>query len=330
MTGYIPTLAQAEELHHKIAPSKAAYDLIHTHCVIIATITRQLVRRQNALFVRRCTLPKDAPELTGKYGNDDSGNATAEANGFGLAAEGGGATGSNNGGDERFRGNHGADGDSARNTSDAVAGSANATNSAADAHVTPATLAQKHNGSAPINLIEATVPPIDGVRGGMVPPRLLDENLAVVGAMLHDIGTYLVLKHDGSDGEKLQFDGPNYILHGLRGYDWLLSQGVDESIAQFARNHTGVGLTREQVVAQGLPLPPADYVPMNLEQEVVMVADKYNSKSIPPRFLTAEAYARKARRFGAGNEQQWLDLVKKYGVPDIPALAKQFGMKLDE
>lgn len=164
----------------------------------------------------------------------------------------------------------------------------------------------------------------------MVPPRLLDENLAVVGAMLHDIGTYLVLKHDGSDGEKLQFDGPNYILHGLRGYDWLLSQGVDESIAQFARNHTGVGLTREQVVAQGLPLPPADYVPMNLEQEVVMVADKYNSKSIPPRFLTAGAYARKARRFGSDNERQWLDLVKKYGVPDIPALAKKFDMKLDE
>lgn len=293
MTGYIPTLAQADELHHQIAPSQAAYDLIHTHCVIIATITRQLVRRQNALFVRRCTLPKDAPELTGKYGNDDSVEDDAAGRTSGLNI---------------------------------------ATNSAVDApaHVTPAMLAQKHNGSASINLIEATVPPTDGVRGGMVPPRLLDENLAVVGAMLHDIGTYLVLKHDGSDGEKLQFDGPNYILHGLRGYDWLLSQGVDESIAQFARNHTGVGLTREQVVAQGLPLPPADYVPMNLEQEVVMVADKYNSKSIPPRFLTAEAYARKARRFGAGNEQQWLDLVKKYGVPDIPALAKKFDMKLDE
>ncbi|WEV46922.1 HD domain-containing protein [Bifidobacterium sp. ESL0690] len=283
MTGYIPTLAQADELHHKIAPSQAAYDLIHTHCVIIATITRQLVRRQNALFVRRCTLPKDAPELTGKYG--DAGSS--------------------------------------------VKGDTHA-DSGFPQGVTPAVLAQKRNNFNVLDGINATVSPTDGVVGGMVPPRLLDENLAVVGAMLHDIGTYLVLKHDGSDGEKLQFDGPNYILHGLRGYDWLLSQGVDESIAQFARNHTGVGLTHEQVVAQGLPLPPADYVPMNLEQEVVMVADKYNSKSIPPRFLTAEAYARKARRFGADNERQWLDLVKKYGVPDIPALAKKFDMKLDE
>ena len=37
MTGYIPTLEQIDELHRKIAPSKAAYELVHTHCVIVAT-----------------------------------------------------------------------------------------------------------------------------------------------------------------------------------------------------------------------------------------------------------------------------------------------------
>ncbi|WP_348519558.1 HD domain-containing protein [Bifidobacterium sp. ESL0798] len=238
---------------------------------------------------------------------------------------------SGKGGNKRFPQSRDVEDGYAGGGSDAACDTAHSDNArpARDGHVTPATLAQKRNNSNILEAIHATVPPSDGVNGGLVPPRLLDENLAVVGAMLHDIGTYLVLKHDGSDGERLQFDGPNYILHGLRGYDWLIGQGVDESIAQFARNHTGVGLTREQVVAQGLPLPPADYVPMNLEQEVVMVADKYNSKSIPPRFLTAEAYARKARRFGADNERAWLDLVRKYGVPDIPALAKKFDMKLD-
>ena len=58
MTGYIPTLEQIDELHRKIAPSKAAYELVHTHCVIVATIGCQIVRRQNALFTRRCTLPR--------------------------------------------------------------------------------------------------------------------------------------------------------------------------------------------------------------------------------------------------------------------------------
>ena len=183
MTGYIPTLEQIDELHRKIAPSKAAYELVHTHCVIVATIGCQ-------------------------------------------------------------------------------------------------------------------------------------------------IGTYRVFKHDGSDGEPLKFSKKRYILHGLKGYEYLLDEGVDESIAQFCRNHTGVGLTREDVVRQELPLPPADYVPMNLEQEVVMYADKFHSKSVPPKFLQVEAYTARAERFGGENKQRWLDLVAKYGVPDIPALAEKYGMRM--
>ena len=39
--------------------------------------------------------------------------------------------------------------------------------------------------------------------GGTVPPRLIDEHLVVIGGLLHDIGTYFLLKQDGSDGEPL-------------------------------------------------------------------------------------------------------------------------------
>lgn len=243
MSGFIPTIEQVDELHHRIAPSEAAYELIHGHCVVVATIARQLAHRRNALFMRRCTLPSPSQECPD-----------------------------------------------------------------------------------PVSLVPAT----DGVTGGTVPPRLIDEHMVTIGGLLHDIGTYLVLKHDGSDGGELKFDGPNYIKHGLRGYHWLLEQGVDESVAQFARNHTGVGLTREAVERQGLPLPPDDYVPLNLEQETVMVADKYNSKSIPPKFLTAEAYAAKAARFGEDNRQEWLRLVAEYGLPDVPALAERFHMRIKE
>lgn len=240
MTGYIPTLEQIDELHRKAAPSDAAYDLIHTHCMIVATIACQLARRQNALFMRRCTLPRDA------HGDPDC----------------------------------------------------------------------------------AAVPPTGGVEGGTMPPRLLDEHLVMIGGLLHDIGTYQVLKHDGSDGEPLKFSGKRYILHGLLGYEWLLKQGVDESIAQFARNHTGVGLTRDDVIRQELPLPPDDYVPQNLEQETVMVADKFHSKSTPPKFLTVDAYTAKSARFGEDNKRRWLALVERYGRPDIPALAARYHMRL--
>jgi len=45
MSGIIPSLEQIDELHRKIAPSEAAYELIHTHCVIVATIACQLALR---------------------------------------------------------------------------------------------------------------------------------------------------------------------------------------------------------------------------------------------------------------------------------------------
>ena len=270
--GMIPTIEQIDELHRKYAPSDDAYDLIHTHCVIVATIARQVARHANALFVRRCTLPADAPERTGDYDG-------------------------------------GAAGTSGVSGADATSVSASSVN------------ASSMNASG----VNASG---DTVTGGVVPPRLIDEHRVVIGGLLHDIGTYTVLKHDGTDGEPLKFSGKRYILHGLNGYRLLLDEGIDESVAEFARNHTGVGLTREAVLEQGLPLPPADYVPVNLEQEVVMYADKFHSKSVPPKFLTVEAYTRRAERFGQANRREWLDLVARWGVPDVPAMAERYGMRI--
>lgn len=265
----VPTLEQIEELHHKIAPSEEAYTLIHTHCVIVARIARMLAHRQNMLFARRCTLPKDAAELAVPSA------AGAEAVLAGIEAGESGAAGA--AGESIVR-----------------------------------------------NLL--AVPPSDGVTGGHVPPRLIDERLVTIGGLLHDIGTYKVLKHDGTDGEPLKFAGKKYIKHGLLGYEYLLENGVDEEIAQFARNHTGVGLTRDDVIRQELPLPPADYVPVNLEQETVMVADKYNSKSLPAKFVTAESYTKRAARFGEENKRRWLELLDQYGVVDVRPLAKEYHM----
>ena len=63
---------------------------------------------------------------------------------------------------------------------------------------------------------------------------------------------------------------------------------------------------------------------------LVTVADKYNSKSIPPKFLTAEAYTRKAARFGESNKREWLRLLERYGVLDVKPLAEQYHMRIAE
>ena len=91
----------------------------------------------------------------------------------------------------------------------------------------------------------------------------------------------------------------NYIRHGILGYELLQEEGLPEAICRFASHHTGVGLTRDDVIAQRLPLPPADYLAETGEERLVMYADKFHSKKTPPVLLTAPAYAASVRRFGA-------------------------------
>lgn len=248
----LPDFSQVEQLHRTTAPSESAYNLIHGHCVVIATISWQIAHHCNMLLEFKTKCSSSILERS--------------------------------------------------------------------------KLAQ----SCIKKLIGDNYSDLPPIKGGRAPKQPIDEYAAFIGGMLHDIGTYFVLKKDGSanfDGE-LSFDGPNYILHGLRGYNYLLKCGFSEEAAQFARNHTGVGLTREQVALQNLPLPVDDYKPQTVEQEIVMVADKYNSKSIPPRFLTVEEYRRKAARFGEENACRWLQLVDQYGEPNIAALADFFNARI--
>lgn len=153
-----------------------------------------------------------------------------------------------------------------------------------------------------------------------------NTELAVVGAWLHDIGTYQVFAHDGTDNMPLAFDRERYIVHGLLGYRLLLDAGFDESIARFARNHTGVGILKQEVIDENLPLPPADYVPDNDEQELVMYADKFNSKSLPASFIAKSRQDKRAARFGNENLHRWETLVAKYSLPDIDSLASKYHM----
>lgn len=155
-----------------------------------------------------------------------------------------------------------------------------------------------------------------------------DLDLALVGAWLHDIGTYQVFEHDGADGKPLKFNRKRYILHGVLGYRLLLQEGLDEEIAQFARNHTGVGLYRQDVIDEGLPLPVADYVPLNDEQELVMYADKFNSKSVPSSFIAESRQNKRAAKFGDANYERWRKLVAKYGLPDISQLAERYSQPI--
>lgn len=144
----------------------------------------------------------------------------------------------------------------------------------------------------------------------------LDMDLVRAGCLLHDIGVYRL---DPAE---------HYVRHGLLGYDVLGEAGLPETLRRFCSHHTGVGITRDDVLHQRLPLPDRDFLAETGEEELVMYADKFHSKSTPPRFLTAATFAGRITRFGEDKAKRFQTLVDTYGEPVLTGLAAEFGHPL--
>jgi uncharacterized protein len=152
----------------------------------------------------------------------------------------------------------------------------------------------------------------------------LDADLGLVraGALLHDVGVYQLYDAAG------RLDHAQYIRHGLLGHELLRAEGLPEALCRFASHHTGVGITREDVLRQELPLPPADYVAETPEETLVMYADKFHTKTAPPAFLAAAAYAAYVCRFGADKVAAFDAMRATLGDPDLPPLAAAYGQPI--
>ncbi len=83
----------------------------------------------------------------------------------------------------------------------------------------------------------------------------VDVELAVAGALLHDIGRSVT----------------HTPAHGYEGARLLRSLGVDERIARIAERHVGAGITADE--APELGLPPKDFLPETREEKLVAYAD---------------------------------------------------------
>jgi uncharacterized protein len=140
----------------------------------------------------------------------------------------------------------------------------------------------------------------------------LDTDLVRAGALLHDIGVYRL----GSDA---------YIRHGVLGHQLLIELGFPEEICRFASRHTGVGITRDDVLRQALPIPVDDYVPRTPEEELVLYADKFHSKRTPPVFVSGATYAVEVARFGPDKVAGFGVLRERYGDPELGPLSEATG-----
>jgi uncharacterized protein len=144
----------------------------------------------------------------------------------------------------------------------------------------------------------------------------IDVDLVRAGCLLHDIGVYLLYDEAGV------LDHASYIRHGVLGHDLLAEEGIPERICRFASHHTGVGITRQDVASQDLPLPEADYMAETVEESVVMYADKFHTKSSPARLITPQDFAASIGRFGEDKVMAFESMRARFGDPDLSALER--------
>jgi len=118
----------------------------------------------------------------------------------------------------------------------------------------------------------------------------LDVEFVRIAALLHDIGRY-----GCRPGSK------ESILHGIRGAEILRKEGY-EDYARVAENHIGIGITKEDIEKNDLPLPKKDYVPKKPEDMIICYADNL----VKDDKLTDEGFVldRFTREFGKGYGQR--------------------------
>ncbi|NEA26648.1 HD domain-containing protein [Actinomadura bangladeshensis] len=150
----------------------------------------------------------------------------------------------------------------------------------------------------------------------------VDRDLVRAGCLLHDIGVYRLYDDTG------RIDFKQYVRHGVLGHELLREEGFPEEICRFCSCHTGMGLTRDDIERQGLPVPPGDYVAESGEERLVMYADKFHSKTNPPAFVSAETYAVHVRRFGDEKAAAFTAMRAVFGEPDLEPLAAEHGHAL--
>lgn len=89
----------------------------------------------------------------------------------------------------------------------------------------------------------------------------IDPTFIRLASLVHDIGAYTFIAEDGT------IDKTHYIRHGIVGAEVLKEEGYDKVFCRIAERHTGVGLYKEDILNDKLPLPLNDYVAETLERE---------------------------------------------------------------
>lgn len=136
-----------------------------------------------------------------------------------------------------------------------------------------------------------------------------DREFVLEAAMLHDIGIFRC------DAPSIYCTGTEpYIRHGVIGAEILRMEGFPRH-AMVCERHTGSGLSLDDIVAEGLPLPHRDMLPESVEEQVICYADKFFSKSRQAdEEKPVEKIIAQMKGHGAGPAERFLALHARFGI----------------
>lgn len=120
----------------------------------------------------------------------------------------------------------------------------------------------------------------------------LDIEFIKEAAMLHDIGIFKC------NAPRIHCVGTHhYIEHGYLGADIIRDEGLPRH-ALVCERHTGVGLSKEMIIKNKLPLPVRDMIPETLEEQLICYSDKFFSKSKLGQTHSIDKIRKDLARFG--------------------------------
>jgi uncharacterized protein len=136
----------------------------------------------------------------------------------------------------------------------------------------------------------------------------LDINTQFVSeaGMLHDIGIFK------TNAPSIECYGENpYMTHGYLGSELLQTEGYPLH-ALVCERHTGAGLTLNEIIEQGLPVPHREMMPLSIEEKVICFADCFFSKTHLSLEKTPEDIKRKLSKFGERSVNQFDEWCKLF------------------
>lgn len=107
----------------------------------------------------------------------------------------------------------------------------------------------------------------------------INKELAIAGAMLHDIGRSV----------------DHTIFHAVKGVEILKEENLDPRVLSIVRNHIGTGIEKEEAIKLGLP--SGEYIPQTIEEILVSYSDNL-------------AFGKKKRTFNEGLKE----FISKFGA----------------